>query len=86
MACSPLYPPVELIHATGFHPLVLWELADLVPDTQEGDKRLQPFCCSVARRMTEYLFAPHDTELAGYFYYYACDTIRNLPEIIGGGC
>lgn len=85
MACSPLYPPVELIHAAGFCPLVLWELNDLVADTEESDTHIQPYCCSIARRMLEYMLSHHGDDCAAFLTYNACDTIRNLPEIVEEG-
>ena len=85
VACSPLYPPMELIHAVGFHPLVLWELSDLVQGTAEGDRHLQTFTCSVARRMLEYILSPRGESLSGFLFSNACDTIRNLPEVLDSG-
>lgn len=85
IACSPLYPPVELVHAAGYHPLVLWNLEDLALATKSSDTHLQPFCCSVARRMTEYLLSPEADDVAAFLFMNACDTIRNLPEIVEQG-
>ena len=76
---------MELIHAAGFHPLVLWDLSDLVPGTAESDRHLQTFSCSVARRMAEYLLSPHSAGFSGFLFSNACDTIRKLPEVLDCG-
>ena len=83
-ACLPLYPPLELIHSFGFTPVVLWDLRERFPGTPEADRRLQSYTCSVARRLTEAILAkPGD--FAAVFFYNACDTLRNLPEILVSG-
>lgn len=85
MGCAPLYPPLELIHAAGFQPLVLWELSGLVKDSTQGDRHLQNYSCSVARRLAEYVLSKPGESLAGFMFYNACDTLRNLPEILERG-
>ena len=37
IGCFPLYPPLELFHAMGFVPVVLWGLKGIVRPTTESD-------------------------------------------------
>ncbi len=82
IACFPLYPPLELFHAMGCVPLILWGLERWIYKTPQSDRHLQPYVCSVARRLTEFLLAEVKDEIDGIWMYNACDTLRNLPEII----
>lgn len=82
IGCFPPYPPLELFTALGLTPMVLWNLGDLQPDTAHADRHVQPFVCSVGRRVAQ---ACLGTDAAGFdavFMYNACDTLRNLPEMI----
>jgi benzoyl-CoA reductase/2-hydroxyglutaryl-CoA dehydratase subunit BcrC/BadD/HgdB len=81
IACFPLYPPLELLHAMGLAPIVLWGLKGLYHQTPESDKHLQPYVCSVARHLTEFLLTEGGDMIDGIWMYNACDTLRNLPEI-----
>jgi len=81
IGCFPLYPPLELIHAMGFFPIVLWGLKKSVPQTAESDRHLQPYVCSVGRHLTQFLLSEGRDLIDGIFMYNACDTLRNLPEI-----
>jgi benzoyl-CoA reductase/2-hydroxyglutaryl-CoA dehydratase subunit BcrC/BadD/HgdB len=80
--CFPLYPPVELLHSLGLVPLVLWGLNDEVTSFEESDRHLQGFACSVARRLTEFALSEEGGLLDCLFMYNACDTLRNMPEIL----
>lgn len=82
MACFPLYPPLELLHSMGFDPIVLWGLTPHLRATREGDKHVQNFACSVGRQLSEFLLSDNLARLDGVFFYNACDTLRNLPEIL----
>jgi benzoyl-CoA reductase/2-hydroxyglutaryl-CoA dehydratase subunit BcrC/BadD/HgdB len=83
--CFPLYPPVELLHALGLTPVVLWGLNDSVSSFEESDRHLQGFACSVARRLTEFVLSREGGLLDCLFMYNACDTLRNMPEILARG-
>jgi benzoyl-CoA reductase/2-hydroxyglutaryl-CoA dehydratase subunit BcrC/BadD/HgdB len=83
MACFPLYPPLELLHSMGFNPVVLWGLKPHLHSTSEGDKHVQTFACSVGRHLAEFLLSERPAGLDNVFFYNACDTLRNLPEILG---
>ena len=85
LGCFPLYPPAELFHAMDLEPLVMWGLKPYFRDTKKGDEHLQNFVCSVARRLTEFVFSDASPFLDGLFMYNACDTLRNLPEILSCG-
>ena len=82
LGCLPLYPPVELFHSMGLTPVVLWGATEPL---RKSDAHLQPFACSIARNLTELIVAKKDLGLAGLFGYNACDTLRNLPEILACG-
>ncbi len=82
IGCFPLYPPVELLHSLGLVPVVLWDLKNQVENTTQSDKHLQRYTCSVARCLTQFLLEDKKPQLNGLLMYNACDTLRNLPEII----
>ncbi|HQG33183.1 MAG TPA: 2-hydroxyacyl-CoA dehydratase family protein, partial [Deltaproteobacteria bacterium] len=44
---------------------------------------LQPYTCHVARCLTEFVISRASGLFRALFMYNACDTLRNLPEIIG---
>jgi benzoyl-CoA reductase/2-hydroxyglutaryl-CoA dehydratase subunit BcrC/BadD/HgdB len=85
LGCAPLYPPLELFHSMGIMPLVLWGLRHMVSDTSHSDHHLQNFTCSVARNLAEFVLSESGELLDGLFMYNACDTLRNLPEILECG-
>ena len=82
IGCFPLYPPLELLHSMGLVPVVLWGLSDGVRATPDADGRIQNYACSVARRLAQFVMAEGKDLLDGLFFYNACDTLRNLPEIL----
>jgi benzoyl-CoA reductase/2-hydroxyglutaryl-CoA dehydratase subunit BcrC/BadD/HgdB len=85
LGCSPLYPPLELFHSMGITPQVLWGFKDTLPDLSDSDRHLQNYTCSVTRCLTQYVLSESSAELNGLFIYNACDTLRNLPEILKWG-
>lgn len=85
IGCFPLYPPLELFDAMGLVPVVLWGFSGDISRTPESDRHLQDYTCSVARRLTEFVFSDAGRYLDGVFMYNACDTLRNLPEILERG-
>ncbi len=85
VGCFPLYPPLELIHSFGLTPVVLWDIKEQVRKLKESDRHLQSFTCSVARRLTEFVLSDQGSPLDGLLMYNACDTLRNMPEIIERG-
>ncbi len=85
LGCSPLYPPLELFHSMGLTPVVLWGLKDSVENTYNSDRHLQNYTCSVARYLTELVLSDGGALFDGLFMYNACDTLRNLPEILKWG-
>lgn len=66
----------------GLVPVVPWGLRAHVSGTQTADGHLPPYTCSVARHMAEFLLGEGQDLIDGIFMYNACDTLRNLPEII----
>jgi len=85
IGCFPLYPPLELFYALDLVPVVLWGLRSVVKSTEISDKHLQNYTCSVARHLTEFILKEGHEMMDGLFMYNACDTLRNLPEIIEKG-
>ena len=60
-------------------------MSGLVKGTTESDRHLQNYSCSVARHLAEYVFSERGRELSGFLFYNACDTLRNLPEVLERG-
>ncbi|MFP4532556.1 MAG: 2-hydroxyacyl-CoA dehydratase subunit D [Desulfobacterales bacterium] len=85
IGCFPLYPPLALFQSLDLIPAVLWGSRTDFDQTPQSDRHLQTYTCSVARRMTEFLFSEAGGLVDGLFMYNACDTLRNLPEIIQRG-
>jgi len=85
IGCFPLYPPVELLHSMGLTPVTLWGLRDLYRTVTLSDRHLQAYTCSVGRCLTEFVLRHGSEILDGIFMYNACDTLRNLPEILQNG-
>jgi benzoyl-CoA reductase/2-hydroxyglutaryl-CoA dehydratase subunit BcrC/BadD/HgdB len=85
MACFPLYPPLELLDSFGYTPVVLWNLKDPAAETPAADLHLQNFTCSVARHLAEFFFSAPEGLFDGLLFYNACDTLRNMPEILQAG-
>ncbi len=85
VGCFPLYPPLELLHSLGLSPVVLWGLEGSGGDLSEADRHIQTYACSVARRLAQCVMAEGPDLFDGIFFYNACDTLRNLPEILREG-
>jgi benzoyl-CoA reductase/2-hydroxyglutaryl-CoA dehydratase subunit BcrC/BadD/HgdB len=85
VGCFPLYPPIELIHSMGLVPIVLWGLKESIPRVDHSDQHLQAYACSVSRHLVEFILSQNNTTLDGLLMYNACDTLRNLPEIMQCG-
>ena len=85
IGCFPLYPPLELFHSMGLTPVVLWGLRDSVKTSAAADLHLQSYACSVARHLVEFVLSDQAMFMDGLFMYNACDTLRNLPEILRCG-
>ncbi len=85
IACFPLYPPVELFHALGLTPVVLWSVEERARPMHATDKHVQNFACLLSRALVNAFLQEGAGRYAGVFSYNACDTLRNLPEIIDAG-
>jgi benzoyl-CoA reductase/2-hydroxyglutaryl-CoA dehydratase subunit BcrC/BadD/HgdB len=85
VGCFPLYAPLELLHSFGLTPVVLWGLRSEVKDFARSDRHLQNYACQVARCLTEFILENNGAIFDALFMYNACDTLRNLPEIIEAG-
>jgi benzoyl-CoA reductase/2-hydroxyglutaryl-CoA dehydratase subunit BcrC/BadD/HgdB len=85
IGCFPLYPPLELLHSMGFTPFILWGLRDDYHNVPLSDRHLQAYACSVGRCLTEFTLRHGGELFDGIVMYNACDTLRNLPEILQHG-
>ena len=85
IGCFPLYPPVELFESMGLMPLTLWNLKASIQDLAESDKHVQNYSCGIARELVQFVLSDTGELLDGIFSYNACDTLRNLPEILALG-
>lgn len=66
-------------------PIVMWGLKRTLSNLDESDMHLQNYTCSIGRFLTEFVLSETGGRLDGLFMYNACDTLRNLPEIIETG-
>ncbi len=82
IGCFPLYPPLELLSSLGLTPVVLWSLGRWLPETPNADLHVQQYACSVGRRLAEAVAGSAGEVFDGLFMYNACDTLRNLPELL----
>lgn len=82
IGCLPLYPPLELLHSMGLTPVVLWGHRLSGTKLDLSHEHLQIYACSVAHRLSEQLLGRAGTHVDGVFAYNACDTLRNLREIL----
>ncbi len=85
VGCLPLYAPLELLHSFGLTPVVLWGLRSEVKDLSRSDRHLQNYTCQVARCLMEFILENNQSVFDALFMYNACDTLRNMPEIIEAG-
>jgi len=82
VACFPLYPPVELLSSMNLYPIVLWHLKGFISNLLESDLHIQDYACSISRELIQFVLSAPDKMLDGIFSYNACDTLRNIPEIL----
>jgi len=85
IGCFPLYPPLELLHALGLESIVMWGFKPFYPETRESDQHIQNYACSMGRHLAEFVYSREGELLDGILFYNACDTLRNLPEILAWG-
>lgn len=85
IGCFPLYPPLEIFSSMGLLPVVLWNLKEDARSLEKSDKHIQSYSCGIARELVQFVLADSGNSLDGIFSYNACDTLRNLPEIISSG-
>jgi benzoyl-CoA reductase/2-hydroxyglutaryl-CoA dehydratase subunit BcrC/BadD/HgdB len=82
IGCFPLYPPLELFSSMGLLPVVLWNLKSSISDLMEADKHVQSYACAIGRELVQFVLTESGKNLDGIFSYNACDTLRNIPEIL----
>lgn len=83
--CFPLYPPVELLHAMGMLPVTMWGLRGITGAMPLADAHVQNYACSVSRRLAEFVLSGGGSCLDSILFYNACDTLRNMPELLRRG-
>ena len=72
------YAPLELLHAAGFVPVRLMQLARPVA---LADAHLPPFSCALARTVTERMLTGELDFLAGVLFVHTCDTMQCAADI-----
>ncbi|TXT65208.1 MAG: R-phenyllactate dehydratase beta subunit [Promethearchaeota archaeon] len=82
LGCFPLYPPLELLDSMNFTPFIMWGFKNLFSNTHQSDKHIQNYVCSIVRYLTEFSISEYGSILKGLLFYNACDSLRNLPEIL----
>jgi benzoyl-CoA reductase/2-hydroxyglutaryl-CoA dehydratase subunit BcrC/BadD/HgdB len=82
LGCFPLYPPVELFSSMDLFPIVLWHLKGSISTLLESDLHIQDYACGISRELVQFLLSDYGKMVDGIFSYNACDTLRNLPEIL----
>jgi benzoyl-CoA reductase/2-hydroxyglutaryl-CoA dehydratase subunit BcrC/BadD/HgdB len=82
IGCFPLYPPLEIFAAMGLLPIVLWNLKESIENLSESDRHIQNYACGISRELVQFVLSDTGNYLDCLFSYNACDTLRNLPEII----
>jgi len=85
IGCFPLYPPLPLLHSFGLTPVTLWSLNSDISDLSRSDRHLQNYACRVGRQLLEFALGNGAGLFNAFFMYNACDTLRNLPEILHEG-
>lgn len=85
IGCFPLYPPLEIFTSMGLLPVVLWNLKGDVQSLEKSDRHIQSYACGIARELVQFLMSDSGNYIDGIFSYNACDTLRNLPEVISSG-
>jgi benzoyl-CoA reductase/2-hydroxyglutaryl-CoA dehydratase subunit BcrC/BadD/HgdB len=85
VGCFPLYPPLPLLHSFGLTPITLWGLDSEIADLSRSDRHLQNYTCRVGRQLLEFVLENGSGLFDAFFMYNACDTLRNLPEILQEG-
>jgi benzoyl-CoA reductase/2-hydroxyglutaryl-CoA dehydratase subunit BcrC/BadD/HgdB len=68
----------------GLLPIVLWNNRENARNLELSDKHIQNYSCGIARELVQSVLSDTGALLDGFFSYNACDTLRNLPEIIQG--
>ena len=82
IGCFPLYPPLELFSSMDLYPIVLWNLKGFILNLLESDLHIQDYACSISRELVQFALSDPGKILDGIFSYNACDTLRNIPEVL----
>ena len=82
IACFPPYPPVELFASMGLHPLTLWNLGARISGHHAANHHIQSYVCRIAIDLGQLLLSEPAGAFDGIFTYNACDTLRNISDIL----
>jgi benzoyl-CoA reductase/2-hydroxyglutaryl-CoA dehydratase subunit BcrC/BadD/HgdB len=74
-----------LLHSFDLTPVTLWNLDAEIAGFSRSDRHLQSYTCRVGRQLLEFVLGDAAGMFDAFFMYNACDTLRNLPEIIQEG-
>ena len=60
----------------------MWGLRDIIAHTDRSEEHLQTYVCSICKSLSDFVLSDFGNFLDAVFHYNACDTLRNLPEIL----
>ena len=80
VGCFPVYTPVELVHASGAHPVGLIGGGNTV-EIAHADSRFQSFICSIVKSTMELGMTGRLDALDAVIFHSICDPARNLASV-----
>jgi benzoyl-CoA reductase subunit C len=80
VGCFPVYTPVELVHASGAHPVGLIGGGNRI-EIAHADSRFQSFVCSIVKSTLELGLTGRLDELDAVIFHSICDPARNLASV-----
>jgi benzoyl-CoA reductase subunit C len=80
VGCFPVYTPVELVHASGAHPVGLIGGGNKI-EIAHADSRFQSFICSIVKSTMELGMTGRLDALDAVIFHSICDPARNLASV-----
>lgn len=80
VGCFPVYTPVELVHASGAHPVGLIGGGNKL-EIAHADSRFQSFICSIVKSTMELGMTGRLDALDAVVFHSICDPARNLASV-----
>lgn len=80
VGCFPVYTPVELVHASGAHPVGLIGGGNTL-EIAHADSRFQSFICSIVKSTMELGMTGRLDSLDAVIFHSICDPARNLASV-----